>query len=68
MRFNSSRSALSSARNADPRGISPATGHRHPVVLGELGEKAEVLGAVALAMNQAAEALDDGAVIASALG
>ena len=47
--------------------ISPASGRPHPVVLGELGAKAEVLGAVALAMNHAAEALDRNPVIASRL-
>jgi predicted NBD/HSP70 family sugar kinase len=45
--------------------ISPASGRRHPVVLGELGAKAEVLGAVALAMNHAAELLDGGPAITS---
>ena len=38
--------------------ISPASGHRHRVVLGELGARAEVLGAVALAMSHAAETVD----------
>ena len=36
------------------RWISPASGH-YPVVLGELGAKAEVLGAIALAMSQVAD-------------
>jgi predicted NBD/HSP70 family sugar kinase/biotin operon repressor len=45
--------------------ISPASGRRHPVVLGELGAKAEVLGAVALAMNHAAELLDAGSAVTS---
>ena len=36
------------------RWISPASGH-YPVVLGELGAKAEVLGAIALAMSHVAD-------------
>jgi predicted NBD/HSP70 family sugar kinase len=36
------------------RWISPASGH-YPVALGELGAKAEVLGAIALAMSQVAD-------------
>jgi hypothetical protein len=36
------------------RWISPASGH-YPVALGELGAKAEVLGAVALAMSHVAD-------------
>jgi predicted NBD/HSP70 family sugar kinase len=37
------------------RWISPASGH-YPVVLGELGSTAEVLGAIALAMSDVADA------------
>ena len=41
---------LGSVRASLERWISPASGH-YPVVLGELGGKAEVLGAIALAMS-----------------
>lgn len=46
---------LNSIRIALDRWISPASGHKYPVVLGELGAKAEVLGAIALAMSQVAD-------------
>jgi predicted NBD/HSP70 family sugar kinase len=45
---------LDSVRGSLERWISPASGH-YPVALGELGAKAEVLGAIALAMSHAAD-------------
>ena len=45
---------LDSIRSSLERWISPASGH-YPVALGELGAKAEVLGAIALAMSHAAD-------------
>jgi predicted NBD/HSP70 family sugar kinase len=42
---------LRSVQNSLARWISPASGH-YPVALGELGSKAEVLGAIALAMSR----------------
>ena len=45
---------LASVRSSLERWISPASGH-YPVALGELGAKAEVLGAIALAMSHAAD-------------
>jgi predicted NBD/HSP70 family sugar kinase len=45
------QSLLDSISASLDRWISPASGH-YPVVLGELGGKAEVLGAIALAMSQ----------------
>jgi predicted NBD/HSP70 family sugar kinase len=45
------RPLLDSIHASLERWISPASGH-YPVVLGELGGKAEVLGAIALAMSQ----------------
>jgi predicted NBD/HSP70 family sugar kinase/biotin operon repressor len=45
---------LDSITTSLERWISPASGH-YPVVLGELGAKAEVLGAIALAMSQVAD-------------
>ena len=48
------RPLLDSIRGSLERWISPASGH-YPVALGELGSKAEVLGAIALAMSHAAE-------------
>ncbi len=45
---------LDSVRSSLERWISPASGH-YPVALGELGAKAEVLGAIALAMSHAAD-------------
>jgi predicted NBD/HSP70 family sugar kinase len=47
---------LESIRRALGRWISPASGRKYTVVAGELGGRAEVLGAVALAMNRFAEA------------
>ena len=44
------RPLLDSITNSLERWISPASGH-YPVALGELGGKAEVLGAIALAMS-----------------
>jgi predicted NBD/HSP70 family sugar kinase len=46
---------LESIRRALGRWISPASGRKYSVVAGELGGRAEVLGAVALAMNRFAE-------------
>lgn len=43
---------LDSIRESLDRWTSPASGHRYNVVLGELGAQAEVLGAIALAMNE----------------
>jgi predicted NBD/HSP70 family sugar kinase len=43
---------LQSIRASLDRWISPASGHKYPVVGGELGAKAEVFGAIALAMSQ----------------
>jgi predicted NBD/HSP70 family sugar kinase len=48
------RPLLESVTASLERWISPATGH-YPVALGELGAKAEVLGAVALAMSHVAD-------------
>jgi predicted NBD/HSP70 family sugar kinase len=42
---------LHSIRESLDRWISPASGHKYPVVAGELGARAEVLGAIALAMS-----------------
>lgn len=42
---------LESIRSSLDRWISPASGHKYRVVGGELGAKAEVLGAIALAMT-----------------
>jgi predicted NBD/HSP70 family sugar kinase len=42
---------LESVRASLDRWISPASGHRYPVVGAELGARAEVLGAIALAMS-----------------
>jgi predicted NBD/HSP70 family sugar kinase len=42
---------LESIRASLDRWISPASGHRYRVVEGQLGAKAEVLGAIALAMT-----------------
>jgi predicted NBD/HSP70 family sugar kinase len=44
---------LSGVRESLDQWLSPASGRSYPVVPGELGAKAEVLGAVALAMGQA---------------
>jgi predicted NBD/HSP70 family sugar kinase/biotin operon repressor len=44
---------LGGVREALDEWISPANGQKYPVVPGELGAQAEVLGAVALAMKQA---------------
>jgi hypothetical protein len=46
---------LESIRRALGRWISPASGRKYSVVAGELGGRAEVLGAVALAMNRFAD-------------
>jgi predicted NBD/HSP70 family sugar kinase len=46
---------LESIRRSLGRWISPASGRKYTVVAGELGARAEVLGAVALAMNRFAE-------------
>jgi predicted NBD/HSP70 family sugar kinase/biotin operon repressor len=52
---------LASVRDSLDRWISPALGRTYPVVLGELRAKAEVLGAIALAMSRVPEqALDPG--------
>jgi predicted NBD/HSP70 family sugar kinase len=60
---------LTSIRSALDRWISPASGHKYPVVLGELGAKAEVLGAIALAMSQVADqTLDPLSSSSAALG
>jgi predicted NBD/HSP70 family sugar kinase len=48
------RPLLESVTASLERWISPASGH-YPVALGELGAKAEVLGAVALAMSHVAD-------------
>jgi predicted NBD/HSP70 family sugar kinase len=48
------RPLLESVTASLDRWISPASGH-YPVALGELGAKAEVLGAVALAMSHVAD-------------
>jgi predicted NBD/HSP70 family sugar kinase len=48
------RPLLESITASLERWISPASGH-YPVALGELGAKAEVLGAIALAMSHVAE-------------
>jgi predicted NBD/HSP70 family sugar kinase/biotin operon repressor len=48
------RPLLDSITTSLERWISPASGH-YPVVLGELGAKAEVLGAIALAMSDVAD-------------
>jgi predicted NBD/HSP70 family sugar kinase len=45
---------LGSIETSLERWISPASGH-YPVALGELGAKAEVLGAIALAMSHVAD-------------
>jgi predicted NBD/HSP70 family sugar kinase len=42
---------LESVRASFDRWISPASGHKYPIVAGELGARAEVLGAIALAMS-----------------
>jgi predicted NBD/HSP70 family sugar kinase/biotin operon repressor len=42
---------LKSIRSSLDRWISPASGHKYEVVGGQLGAKAEVLGAIALAMT-----------------
>jgi predicted NBD/HSP70 family sugar kinase len=42
---------LESIRSSLDRWISPASGHKYQVVGGQLGAKAEVLGAIALAMT-----------------
>jgi predicted NBD/HSP70 family sugar kinase len=42
---------LESIRSSLDRWISPASGHKYEVVGGQLGAKAEVLGAIALAMT-----------------
>jgi predicted NBD/HSP70 family sugar kinase/biotin operon repressor len=47
---------LDAIRRSLGRWISPALGRKYSVVAGELGARAEVLGAVALAMNRFAEA------------
>ena len=47
---------LESIRRSLGRWISPASGRKYSVVAGELGARAEVLGAVALAMNRFADA------------
>jgi predicted NBD/HSP70 family sugar kinase len=53
------RPLLESITASLERWISPASGH-YPVALGELGAKAEVLGAIALAMSHVAdEALNE---------
>lgn len=50
---------LASIRSSLDRWISPASGHEYRVVAGQLGAKAEVLGAIALAMTHVADqALD----------
>jgi len=50
---------LDSVRSSLDQWTSPATGHKYAVVLGALGAKAEVLGAIALAMSQVpSEALE----------
>jgi predicted NBD/HSP70 family sugar kinase/biotin operon repressor len=46
---------LESIRASLDRWISPASGHKYPVLAGELGAKAEVLGAIALAMSRVPE-------------
>jgi predicted NBD/HSP70 family sugar kinase len=43
---------LDSIRSSLDQWTSPAAGHKYAVVLGALGAKAEVLGAIALAMSQ----------------
>ncbi len=48
------RPLLESVTASLERWISPASGH-YPVALGELGAKAEVLGAIALAMSRVAD-------------
>jgi hypothetical protein len=45
---------LESVTTSLERWISPASG-QYPVALGELGAKAEVLGAIALAMTNVAD-------------
>ncbi len=50
---------LAAVRETIDRETSPATGHPYPVVPGALGAQAEVLGAIALAMNHAAGQLVD---------
>ncbi len=50
---------LGSVRDSLDRWSSPASGHKYRVVLGELGAKAEVLGAIALAMGHVAEHILD---------
>ncbi|HET6869043.1 MAG TPA: ROK family transcriptional regulator [Solirubrobacteraceae bacterium] len=42
---------LDNIRQSLDRWISPAAGHKYPVQAGELGAKAEVFGAIALAMS-----------------
>jgi predicted NBD/HSP70 family sugar kinase/biotin operon repressor len=50
---------LTGVRESLDQWLSPASGRKYPVVSGELGARAEVLGAVALAMNQSStEPLD----------
>jgi predicted NBD/HSP70 family sugar kinase len=46
---------LDNIRDSLDQWLSPASGHKYTVALGELGAKAEVLGAIALAMNHTAE-------------
>jgi predicted NBD/HSP70 family sugar kinase/biotin operon repressor len=59
---------LKSVRASLDRWISPASGHQYPVVGGELGAKAEVLGAIALAMSHVPDqALDPRRVAATGL-
>jgi predicted NBD/HSP70 family sugar kinase len=57
---------LDNIRRSLDRWISPAAGHKYPVQAGELGAKAEVLGAIALAMSHVPEqTLDPGSSAAT---